>query len=31
LPAITGVQTWFGSLEDCVEAAVTGKWLGGLD
>jgi predicted aconitase len=31
LPAITGVQTWFGSLEDCVQAALTGKWSGGLD
>jgi predicted aconitase len=31
LPAITGVQTWFGSLEDCVKAAVTGKWSRGLD
>ncbi|MED4601615.1 aconitase X catalytic domain-containing protein [Paenibacillus validus] len=30
LPAITGVQTWFGSLEDCIHAAVTGKWSGGL-
>jgi hypothetical protein len=26
LPAITGVQTWFGSLEDCINAALTGKW-----
>ena len=31
LPAITGVQTWFGSLEDCVQAALTGKWSAGLD
>lgn len=31
LPAITGVQTWFGSLEDCIQAALTGKWLAGLD
>lgn len=30
LPAITGVQTWFGSLADCVEAAMTGRWSGGL-
>ncbi len=30
LPALTGVQTWFGSLEDCVDAAVTGRWNGGL-
>jgi len=30
LPAIMGVQTWFGSLEDCIHAAVTGKWSGEL-
>lgn len=26
LPAITGVGCWFGRVEDCVEAAVTGHW-----
>jgi predicted aconitase len=31
LPAITGVQTWFGSLEGCIQAALTGKWSAGLD
>jgi predicted aconitase len=30
LPAITGVQTWFGSLDDCVQAATTGRWCGEL-
>ena len=30
LPAITGVQTWFGSVADCVEAAVSGRWNGRL-
>jgi predicted aconitase len=30
LPAITGVQTWFGSLADSVAAAMTGRWSGGL-
>jgi predicted aconitase len=30
LPAITGVQAWFGSVADCVEAAVSGRWQGGL-
>jgi hypothetical protein len=30
LPAITGVAAWFGSVKDCVEAAVTGRWNGGL-
>ncbi|HVV08401.1 aconitase X catalytic domain-containing protein [Amycolatopsis sp.] len=26
LPAILGIEAWFGSLEDCVDAAVTGRW-----
>jgi predicted aconitase len=26
LPAIMNVQCWFGSTEDCIEAAVTGRW-----
>ena len=26
LPAIMGVQCWFGTTADCVNAAVTGKW-----
>jgi predicted aconitase len=30
LPAIMGIQGWFGSTADCVEAAVTGRWRGGL-
>lgn len=30
LPAISGLQTWFGSVEDCVDAALTGRWSGGL-
>ncbi len=30
LPAITGSQCWFGTVEDCVDAAVTGQWKGGL-
>jgi predicted aconitase len=30
LPALTGVQTWFGTLKDCIDAAVTGRWSGGL-
>lgn len=28
LPAIMGVQCWFGSTADCIDAAVTGKWNG---
>jgi predicted aconitase len=30
LPAITGVATRFGSVEDCVQAALTGKWTPSL-
>ncbi|TKT74608.1 aconitase X catalytic domain-containing protein [Aquamicrobium sp. LC103] len=30
LPAITGVEAWFGSVRDCVEAAIAGRWQGGL-
>jgi predicted aconitase len=30
LPAIMGVQGWFGSTRECVEAALTGSWSGGL-
>ena len=30
LPAILGIEAWFGTLEDCVDAAVTGRWTGGL-
>ncbi|MQA83929.1 MAG: DUF521 domain-containing protein [Streptosporangiales bacterium] len=30
LPAILGIKAWFGSLEECVDAAVTGRWSGGL-
>lgn len=26
LPAIMGVQCWFGSTEDCINAAVSGRW-----
>ncbi|MDN7427424.1 aconitase X catalytic domain-containing protein [Burkholderia sp. AU45388] len=30
LPAIMGVQAWFGTTADCIEAAVSGRWRGGL-
>ncbi|GAB2990706.1 aconitase X catalytic domain-containing protein [Amycolatopsis acidiphila] len=30
LPAILGIEAWFGTLEDCVNAAVTGRWTGEL-
>jgi predicted aconitase len=30
LPAILGIEAWFGTLEDCVDAAVTGHWRGDL-
>jgi predicted aconitase len=28
LPAIMNIQAWFGSTQDCVNAAVTGRWNG---
>jgi hypothetical protein len=28
LPAIMGIQAWFGSTKDCIDAAVTGRWNG---
>lgn len=30
LPAALGLETWFGSVEDCIEAATTGQWKGEL-
>jgi predicted aconitase len=30
LPAMLKTETWFGSVEDCVNAALTGQWRGGL-
>ncbi|SEB14503.1 predicted aconitase subunit 1 [Variovorax sp. YR216] len=29
LPAILGVEAWFGSTADCIDAACTGQWRGG--
>ncbi|HEX5110511.1 MAG TPA: aconitase X catalytic domain-containing protein [Vicinamibacterales bacterium] len=28
LPAILGIQAWFGSTRDCIEAAISGRWNG---
>jgi predicted aconitase len=28
LPAIMGIQAWFGSTQDCINAALTGRWSG---
>jgi predicted aconitase len=28
LPAILGLQAWFGSTRDCINAALTGRWSG---
>lgn len=30
LPAVMGFQTWFGSQEDCIRAAISGQWRGEL-
>jgi len=31
LPAIMGIECWFGTTEDCINAAVSGRWSGGLE
>jgi predicted aconitase len=28
LPAIMGIQAWFGTTEDCIRAALSGRWSG---
>jgi predicted aconitase len=28
LPAIMGIQAWFGSTRDCIDAALSGRWNG---
>jgi predicted aconitase len=28
LPAIMNIQAWFGTTQDCIDAAVTGRWNG---
>jgi predicted aconitase len=28
LPAIMGIQAWFGSTTECIDAALTGQWRG---
>lgn len=30
LPAILGIEAWFGTLDECIDAAITGRWRGGL-
>lgn len=30
LPAILGIEAWFGTTQECVDAAVTGRWRGAL-
>ena len=30
LPNFTGIESWYGSTEECVEAAITGVWGGSL-
>jgi predicted aconitase len=30
LPAILGIEAWFGTLQECIDAAVTGTWHGDL-
>jgi predicted aconitase len=28
LPAILGIQAWFGSTKDCIDSAIAGRWSG---
>lgn len=30
LPAMVGVEAWFGTTEDCINTALTGRWAGEL-
>jgi predicted aconitase len=30
LPAFMGIEAWFGTTKDCVDAALTGRWRGAL-
>jgi predicted aconitase len=30
LPAIMGIECWFGDTAECIDAAVTGRWNGGI-
>ncbi len=30
LPAIMGVEAWFGTTQDCINAAIGGRWTGAL-
>jgi predicted aconitase len=30
LPAMVGIEAWFGTTEDCIQAALTGRWNGDL-
>jgi hypothetical protein len=30
LPAMVGVEAWFGTTEDCIQSALTGRWEGEL-
>ena len=30
LPSMMGIEAWYGAVEDCVNAAITGRWEGNL-
>ena len=30
LPAMVGIEAWFGTTEDCIQAAISGRWSGDL-
>ena len=31
LPAIMGIEGWFGTTQECINAACTGRWEGRLN
>lgn len=31
LPAIMGIEAWFGTTGECIEAAITGRWSGRME
>ena len=31
LPAMMGIQGWFGTTRDCIDAAISGRFEGGLE
>jgi hypothetical protein len=30
LPSIMGIESWYGTTQECINAALTGRWEGEL-